>query len=130
MTQKHPTTSAEFQQAYKTYEDAFLQQACVDFDTQPSVNRVQFLRGVFRYLLINRLLATHGHTLQTVLQNRYIDHVRGTEFIAKFVVFCLSRILHKFDGADPIIAEVKSVMHDRFPQQKVKGGQYVDSALD
>lgn len=52
-----------FESQYQKYEQDFIQKARQEFDVQASTNKVQYLRGVYRYLLLNRLLARKQHTV-------------------------------------------------------------------
>jgi hypothetical protein len=70
-----------------------MQKALEEFDQQSSNNKVQYLRGLYRYLLLNRLLARKKHTIGTVLQNRYHEKVRSSEHMAKLVSQYIAKIL-------------------------------------
>lgn len=77
--------SQDFESHYQLYEQSFMREARVEFEKQPANNKVQYLRGVFRYLLLNRLLARKGHTIESVLGSRYIERKRSADVVAVFV---------------------------------------------
>lgn len=121
-----------FESGYQKYEQAFIQRSHEEFEKQPSNNKVQYLRGVYRYLLLNRLLARHSHTLEDVLRSRYIDRWRSAVAIAKFVSTGMQKIIAKTSPElfEQMRIDAMRTLYDVFPDKTVKGWQFVASAAE
>jgi len=121
-----------FEAQYQLYEQSFMREARLEFDKQPANNKVQYLRGVFRYLLLNRILARKGHTVGTVLKSRYIDKKRSADTVAEFVSGWVKKILHSMpsDTFHQMRIDAIRTLYDIFPDETTKGWQFVFSAAE
>lgn len=121
-----------FESQYQKYEQDFMQKAREGFDTQPSNNKVQFLRGVYRYLLLNRLLARKEHTVRSVLQDRYHNNLCSSEYTWEIISRYVSKLMVHIgsDMFDQMRIDVVRTLYDIFPEATAKWGQYVASAVE
>ena len=127
----------DFESQYQQYEQAFMQKARERFLVQPSTNKVQFLRGVYRYLLLNRLFARKKHTVWSVLQDRYHDKLRSSECTWKIISRYASKLMVHIgsDMFEQMRIDAVRTLYDMFPEEtkkktNKKWGQYVASAVE
>lgn len=113
----------DFESGYRAYEREFMQNACTDFESQSSNNRVQYLKKVYRHLILSRLFARKEHTVTTIFQNRYTDKLRSSEQMGTFVRKFAKRIITNLgdEAFESIKTDVRRTMCDMFPHKKVRG---------
>lgn len=121
-----------FESGYQKYEQEFIQKAREEFEQQTSNNKVQFLRGVYRYLLLNRILARKGHTIWTVVRDRYGEKNRSSEQTGKIISRYASQLMAHIgpDMFEQMRIDAARTLYDVFPDVTVKWGQYIASAVE
>jgi len=121
-----------FESHYQKYEQEFIQKAREEFEQQTSNNKVQFLRGVYRYLLLNRILARKEHTVWTVVRDRYGEKNRSSEQTGKIISRYTSQLMVHIgpDMFEQMRVDAARTLYDVFPDATVKWGQYVASAIE
>jgi hypothetical protein len=121
-----------FESGYKKYEQTFIWKAREDFDKQPFNNKVQYLRGVYRYLLLNRLLARKEHTVRSVLHDRYSEKNRSSEQTGNIISRYSSKLIAHIgsDMFEQMRIDAARTLYDVFPDATTKWGQYIASAVE
>ncbi len=83
---------------------------------------MQYLRGVYRYLLLNRLLARKEHTVRSVLQDRYSEKNRSSEQTGNIISRYSSKLIAHIgsDMFEQMRIDAARTLYDVFPDATTK----------